>query len=279
MQVSSTDLRMFLAVLGYDPKPTVAVLALQGGMAKVGAKGDGSLYLDLSLVKNEPDRYNDTIVVFGADDKGPVLFAAPGTTDPGAYYTRNEPHPSGAANLTFGLHRYVTGLHTGKPALRALDEVNRVWRDKDANHRFSLGEQVHVGRFGVNIHAGGSGEYVGKWSAGCINVAGGWNGPAYKEFIRLTHAQCEHHGEIGVVVWNASDLASFLNASDKTKWRPTLRPGVVGPWVVRLTRALGQPASSEWSNSLTDLVVAFQKANGLTVDAIVGPKTWAKLGV
>lgn len=277
MQVSSTDLRMFVAALGYDPTPTVAVLALQGAVARTQRKPDGSSVLNVSLLKNEPDRYNDAVIVFGADESGEVLFAATGTTDPGAYYTRTDPNPQGAANITFGVHQYVAGTHSGKPALRGLNERNRIWRDKNGDHKFTIGEQIHEGRFGVNVHAGGKTEYVGRWSAGCINVAGGWDGPAYKEFIRLTHAQCRYHKEISVVVWSGSDLISFMSAPDKAAWRPTLRPGVIGPWVARMKRAMGLPVDTVWSNDTTLQVVAFQKANGLTPDAIVGPKTWSAL--
>jgi peptidoglycan hydrolase-like protein with peptidoglycan-binding domain len=59
----------------------------------------------------------------------------------------------------------------------------------------------------------------------------------------------------------------------------TLREGMTGPVVQKLQVALGEPTSGTFSPSLTFAVKQFQSSHGLTPDGVVGPMTWAKLGV
>ena len=62
--------------------------------------------------------------------------------------------------------------------------------------------------------------------------------------------------------------------------RPTLRQGDRGPEVMELQALLEMPSKHRIGvfGPLTDLGVrTFQRQNGLTVDGVVGPATWAKL--
>jgi hypothetical protein len=56
---------------------------------------------------------------------------------------------------------------------------------------------------------------------------------------------------------------------------PQLSEGSEGPAVADLQAILGVPADGEFGNITATQVEAFQKACGLTPDAVVGPNTWA----
>lgn len=237
----------------------------------------------LELNDNAKDVYNDTIVVVcrgvGGEKKVcPML----GTVDPG----NDQKHvntPGGQAHLTFGQHMYVKGLHPavgGRPALRAFKEINRVWRDPDKNFVPSVGDKVATGPFGVNVHAGGT-RVIGSWSAGCVNVSGGWDGQPWKTFMGLMDIHFAKNSTVGVTVWKGNDLFRF--AVEGTAMKPTLIFGTLNPWVETLQKALSAKgffqgnADGDWQGKTEDSVRNFQRANGLGVDGVVGPATWAKL--
>ncbi|WPB81315.1 peptidoglycan-binding domain-containing protein [Archangium violaceum] len=238
----------------------------------------------LVLNDNVPDAYDDTIVLVYHDRErsapGRVL-ALRGTVDPGLYYTRTEPHPQGAAHLTFGQHLYVRGEHKGHPALRAFQESNRVWRDKNGNFKPDEGECVFIGTFGVNIHAGGATNYIGKWSAGCINVFGGWAGRPWKTFMESVDIHFQDRSFLYVTVWRGRDLVKFKELG----WahRPSLCLGMHNPWVSEAQRLLKHKGCPEvlidgdWRTQMSHLVRKFQTEHNLTVDGWVGPETWKAL--
>lgn len=60
--------------------------------------------------------------------------------------------------------------------------------------------------------------------------------------------------------------------------RPTLRRGDRGPAVVELQKLLGITADGDFGKMTDRAVRDFQTAKKLTVDGIVGPKTWKALG-
>ncbi len=251
------------------------LLAVQGA----NPRADGSLELNANAV----NEYNDTIIVANRTEVGASeAHAFLGTVDPGAdpQYLNN---PLGQAHLTFGQHLYVRGLHPaagGRPALRAFKEINRVWRDPDKNFVPSPGEKVAIGSFGVNVHAGGT-KLIGNWSAGCLNVAGGWDGAPWKKFMSLVETHFKKLPTVGVTVWTAKDLFRF--AVEGPAMRPTLTFGMLNPWVEDLQRALAKKGynvgkiDGDWQGGLDVIVRSFQQANGLKVDGAVGPVTWAKL--
>lgn len=279
VHVTWRNLIEFIAFLGYptemDPG-CVQVLALQG--CKVTPSGAAAA--DIEVVSNVPDIYNDCLLCVGKTPKGaPLVIPFPGTVNPGKHYTQVEPHPQGAANITFGLHEYVLGLHQGKEALRAKNELNRIWRDKDGDFTVDPTEQVFVGVFGTNIHPGGRTEYVGKNSGGCLNVAGGWSGP-WVQFLDLAKQHLRLKASLPVVIWSASDLVGWLCAPDT--FLPTVVPGVLGTWATAVQAELRRHGSrlivdGDWRAGTTAEVVVFQKKHGLLADGIVGPKTWSYL--
>jgi peptidoglycan hydrolase-like protein with peptidoglycan-binding domain len=265
----------FLDALGEKvPRDGIMVLALQGSKLVRQVPGD---QIRIALT-NRPDEYDDLLIAIGSRKGVRVFEAFRGTTQPGAYFTQADPHPQGAANLTFGPHRFVLGDHSGRPAFRGKDELARVWRDKDGDHVFDLSEKIYVGHFGINIHPGGRGEYIGKWSAGCINVWGGVDGPQWARFYELGAEQVRTAGDLLVLVWRANDLDAFIRAGSPAAWKPTIYPGTVSIWVQHMLIGMDlQPRTNDYSGDYLTRVANWQRSKGLVADGIVGPKTWAAM--
>jgi hypothetical protein len=227
---------------------------------------------------NAADFYNDAIVCAWYSSAGARnVRALLGTVDPGAAYLGL---PGGEAHLTFGQHLYVRGNHKGHPALRAKDEVNRVWRDPDKSGTPTVGDHVTTGRFGVNVHAGGSTKTIGDWSAGCINICGGWDGEPWKFFMELVNTHFEKRSDVGVTVWPGKDYLSFVEGG---VLRPTLSFGTLNPWVAEMQKLLAAKgyykgvADGDWGRKTDNAVRDFQKAAALKVDGVCGELTWEKL--
>lgn len=269
-----------------DTEPgDVNILTLKGVVPST-FKGDVSHLYDgdgLVLSSDVPDQYNDTIIAAwkGRDGAKHVTIAV-GTMEPGRYYTNTDPHPLGAAHLTFGQHLYVPGFHNGNQAFRALNEKNRIWRDKNGNFQPDIGEVVYTGVYGINIHAGGKTSSIGMHSAGCINVAGGTSGGPWKAFLDLRnlHFVANHKPFVRVNVWRGQDaLALFEDRAT----RPTLIMGIKNLWVAEMQGFLNEAGfymgaiDGDWGTRTTDAVVRFQAANGLVSDGWCGGKTWAAL--
>ncbi len=270
----------------------VNVLCLEG------AEPLGELEGLIELNRNTPDLYNDCVVLFwrnrdaGANKKGVLregvlrvrvlrVRALRATTEPGRYYTQMSPHPRGAANLVWGHHIYKRGRHRGHPALVSATGLDRVWRDRDKDFVQDMSERVETGRFGIHVHAGGRGESIGRWSAGCIAIQGGYEGEAYRFFLERIE---RHPGKLfGLTLWGARDLGNWMKTRGQpeepytsgrcvtgvtgvmslrperklrvivkmprrgtgvTGWRPTLRYGIQNPWVARMQKLLNHRMDS-----------------------------------
>ena len=253
-----------------------------GDMNVMGLQGiapTGQEPFAIALNPNKPNIYNDTLaVVFKHADGTPAVRTFLGTVDPGDTF---KDQPGGRAHLTFGQHLYVRGSHMGHPALRALNETNRIWRDVSETGVPGPGNTVAIGAFGVNIHAGGSTPFINNWSAGCLNICGGWDGEPWKSFIALVESHFARKGSVGVTVWSAKDLCRF--ADDGWSMKPTLCFGMFNPWVGELQNALRAKGyfhgttDSDWQGETDAAVRAFQGAQNLEVDGRVGRETWLKL--
>ena len=241
----------------------------------------------MEVNQNIPDRYNDSVVLFwreadssGGDDRGSgVLRVLRGTTEPGRYYTTVKPHPKGAAHLVWGKHLYRRGKHRGKPALVSATGMDRVWRDKDGDFGQDTSDKVYEGRFGIHVHAGGSSRSIGKWSAGCIAICGGYEGESYSFFLERLNA---HPGKvIGLTLWGSRDFIRWFQ--DKKGWRPTLRYGISNPWVADVQRLLNRcpderlVTDCDWGPATQKKFLEFQRENQLVVDGICGPFSWKRL--
>ena len=253
----------------------------------------------VSVNPNAPDLYNDCVVLFwrnaesSDDDKGVLrVRVLRATTEPGRYYTQISPHPAGAANLVWGHHLYKRGRHRGHPALVSASGLDRVWRDRDGDFSQDMSERVYIGRFGIHVHAGGRGRSIGRWSAGCIAIHGGYDGEPYLFFLD----RIERHPSrlFNLVLWGARDLGNWLKSRGQpvepyvsgrcvTGWKPTLRYGIRNPWVARMQSLLNRhtdarlTADSDWGPRTQEVFLAFQRKTGLVVDGICGPLSWRAL--
>ena len=289
-------------------KDAVNILCLEG------AEPLGELEGLIELNRNTPDRYNDCVVLFwrnrdaGANKKGVlqegvlrVLRVLRASTEPGRFWTQVRPHPRGAANLVWGHHIYKRGKHRGHPALVSASGLDRVWRDRDKDFVQDMSERVQTGRFGIHVHAGGTGKQIGRWSAGCIAICGGYEGEPYRFFLERIE---RHPGKLfGLTLWGARDLGNWMKTRGQpeepytsgrcvtgvagvtcvTGWRPTLRYGIRNPWVAQMQKLLNHRMDSrlvvdgDWLSRTQEAFLYFQRENGLKVDGICGPLSWGKL--
>ena len=170
---------------GYQEPPgqRLHLFGVRGALVYTDTQGR----LRLSKSDNRPNEYNDVLGVFGTE-----LLAFLGSTDPGRHWTLYPSNHRGAATLLPGVSNYKLGLHRGKRALVQAGAVT-VIRDSDRDGKAEPHEPHDHGYFGINIHAGGSGPKVERWSAGCQVIAGGWEGDNWREFINC----CEDSGQAG----------------------------------------------------------------------------------
>jgi peptidoglycan hydrolase-like protein with peptidoglycan-binding domain len=135
---------------------------------------------------NVKDRWNDTIAVLWVDAQGNEhVREYKSTVDPGSFDRFY--NPAGDANLKDGQYQYVMGEHKGHRALNQGQAVP-VWRDSNKDGIRSSREFEEKGWFGINVHAGGTGDRVGNWSAGCQVIWGGWEGKQWTDFMRQMDA-------------------------------------------------------------------------------------------
>lgn len=130
------------------------------------------------LTKDEPDYFNDSIIVIKYNEetqKDEIIDAYSATVEAGRYYTMNAMNPKGCARLAFGSYKdvYKIGMHGVKAPHQALVQVGNLTVCRDLNEDFSrAGDKTETGNwFAVNLHAAvGSPSYtasIGPYSAGC----------------------------------------------------------------------------------------------------------------
>ncbi len=257
--------RTFIQTLGYEyhPGDQLNILALQGVSEK-----DGAIVPNA----NKIDEYNDLIICL----KGEEVRFFTGTIDPGLYYSVHPMTGKGVAHLAFTQHSYVKGLHRGKyPALRALNEKLWLIYDYDRNYAIDDVDTLELSsKSGINIHAGGIKDgLIGKNSAGCINIAGGWNGLDWMTFMNMVNTSARDL--FLVTVWFGRDFIRY-SASPK-KFQPTLRFGVIQKEVKKVQRLLDCGSDGIFGRDVSQKVKGFQRQNSLDIDGVVGPNTWKKL--
>jgi hypothetical protein len=175
--VDNATIRSAIAARGWG-EPAPGVLHLMGLRLCVpwaDAPDDGKYYL--SLAGKQFNHYTSTIGLFGT-----AFGTWLGSVDPGDDYTYDPANPAGCAHLTDGVWLYQAGLHKGHDALVQAGPVT-VWRDTDKDFAQDAGEPLDTGWFGINIHAGGTGETIDDWSAGCQILQGGWDGDPWQNFL------------------------------------------------------------------------------------------------
>jgi len=227
---------------------------------------------DRIIVNNdEIDKYNDLIICLKDD----IIEIMPGTVDPGLYYSENPLNSKGTAHVAFGQHKFVKGLHHRKyKALRAKDEKIWIVRDYNRNYIIDDGDIFEYARnTGVNCHAMGIGENIGKNSAGCLGPFGGWNGNYWKSL--MNYADMSYEDEFPFTVWHGKDYLNFLD--DQCNFNPTLRFGTIQNNVKDIQMLLGLDFDGVFGKNTSKAVKKFQENNDLTSDGIVGKNTWKNL--
>jgi len=121
--------------------------------------------------QSQPNKFDDSIVVFYKDDKNNwVEKEYPATTDTGMFYLLNPISNLGAAMLKEGQYvdSYKQGLHKGEYLALVQDKPVTTYRDYDRNAVFDIFTKETTGNYGINIHkAGANSQDVNNWSAGC----------------------------------------------------------------------------------------------------------------
>lgn len=150
----------------------------------VGVRG----WLNGRRVPNSKDAFNDTIfAVYVNHDGAKCVEAFVASVEPGVFAERY--NVAGDAHLVDGQYAFRRGLHRGYPALIQAEAVT-IWRDRDKDGVQDASERRHhVGWYGINIHAAGTGAKVGNWSAGCQVIHGGRGpGSPWSKFMALVDA-------------------------------------------------------------------------------------------
>jgi hypothetical protein len=192
--LTNTVIRRALARRGWAPAPNqLHILAVRGA---VPAGQDPAL----QVVPNTPDAYNDSLILFGTH-----LQAFRGSVDPGAAAAAHPSNPRGVAHLCNGRWLFGLDYHKGHKALKQAAPV-KVWRDRDADHVLDPHELVQCDWFGIDIHAGGTTPSVGRWSEGCLVIAGGWAGAPWQTFLRLCLASQQEVFDTYLI--DAADLSA-----------------------------------------------------------------------
>jgi len=253
---------------------SVNILALEG--ATPASELEGLVRLN----PNEPDLYNDCVGLIWYDKHGEHIALFKATTEPGKFYTEtSHRHPLGAANLVWGQHLYKLGKHRGHDALVSVSGFDRVWRDRDKDYTQDISERVYIGRFGIHVHAGGTDSTIGRWSAGCIAIHGGYEGKPYLEFLE----KVKQHPEriIRLTLWGADDLARWNR--DKIQWRPTLWYGMQNSWIAQMQRllkswvGLPQIVDGDWRAKTQEAFDLFCESHQIPKSAQITQEIWTLL--
>lgn len=197
----------------------------------------------LETNENEPDRYNDTLC--------PIYFENPTTTrhetvictvEPGAHYTRVDPHPKGAARLPLcRMMEFKWGKHRGRTALVPV-HADVVVRDANGNFHIDPAEKVHIGNFQLRIHSGGKNpKSVGKYSAGCIAILGGEDGVGWRKLVAI--CQKNTQDKFYVILAEGDDFRHWIVHREEDRlgeFRATIHIGSRGEQVELLQELLNE---------------------------------------
>lgn len=135
--------------------------------------------VNLFGLRNEADQQSDLFNDFIGVCTGDVVRIYAGTTDPGAWWTKNPitaAGATGAAHLCEGFHKnaWRVGVHAqgtlfAHEALVQTGYKVKIWRDVDKDYEMGEKDLVQEGYFGINIHRAGLDDptKIGKYSAGC----------------------------------------------------------------------------------------------------------------
>lgn len=279
-----------------DTPGAINILFIQGATPQ----REGSDPQRINSNENEPDEYNDTCVLCRMNPKTntPEIYASPGTSEPGEYYTTGpEANPRGAAHMCWGQHEMssIRRRKDDRLVLQGKAGMTRFWRDrKNQGKRYSqdVDEIPRTEAIGQWFHPMGKkiDTSIYKYSAGCVGPCDGWNGEAWKTFLAWLE---DHPKDVSIILtlWGMENYCEFSQAARHTvgpiRFDPTLRMGIrdmngYGP-VHRLQEMLRNlhhdpgKIDGDWMIRTQNAFIEFQEANGLEPDGVCGKASWQKL--
>jgi hypothetical protein len=250
-----------------------------------GMNADGTLNSDA------PDYFNDRRMVIQILDGVPAIVGNwEGTTEPGSYYTDRPMSTKGAARIKFGQYKaWRVGIHYGggsDPHEALVQDVSiTVHRDFNKDYQ-RVGDKTETGSFDINQHWGFDLPYNDVYyaSAGCLV---GRTRDGHREFMSLVkndrRYQLNYNYLFYTTVISGQELIEQTGGSSGSL--QLLQEGSSGPLVKQLQQRLKDkglnPGNLDGVFGLGTkaAVRAFQKANGLEADGVVGQQTWKTLGM
>jgi len=257
-------LKQFLADQSWrcdaDGPSTCQLIGFRGCRINTPAQGLSLRPGDPSLVT---DHYDDVMLLFGNIAGGsPYLGYVPMTANPGLYWTRKGRCPS----VQPGQYKYMRGPHSGHNALRQADAPVCVIRDLNRNGRMDPKDLFDYPVYtGINIHAGGLSENIGRWSGGCQVIPGGWDGA---HWLQLYHRVYGTARQQKIFHYTLVDFAFFVqwdNARQAGVHSRHILYGSFGPAVHDLRVKLGvygDLVDGEWGPKTDRAVRKWQRAQG-----------------
>lgn len=249
-----------------------------------GMNGDGTLNSD------PPNNFNDRRMVIQIVDGVPAIVGNwQATTEPGYRYTERPMNPEGAARIKFGQYKaWQVGIHGTADRHEALIQTGgtvTVYRDFNKDYQ-RVGDKEDTGYFAINQHWGYDlpSNNVYYASAGCLV---GRLRQGHREFMSLIKQdrrfQLNNRYIFYATVIYGQDLMKETGNLSETL--QLLKEGSSGPLVKQLQQALKDkgfnPGTIDGVFGLGTkaAVRAFQQANKLEADGLVGQQTWNALGI
>lgn len=251
----------------------------------LGLKGCLPVGENLTLNRNEPDFYNDTLSLIWHEEITARHKGLRCTLDPGRRYTEITPHPQGAAHLIeCRPMEFKWGKHHGNAALVPA-RLDVVWRDQDGDYHLDSHERIFRGNFQLRIHFGGTDlASIHGWSAGCIAIFGGQNGEAWQILLKI----CRRHpfDRFNLIIVRGYDFHHWLLLKECGRlgeFRATIHIGSQGKQVELLQRLLNQghgmtiEADGDFGQKTLAAFLTAQRNFGIEPKAVCGPGQWERL--
>ncbi|AFZ20349.1 peptidoglycan-binding domain-containing protein [Allocoleopsis franciscana] len=245
---------------------------------------------DATLNNDPPNYFNDRRMVIQIVDGVPAIVGNwQATTEPGYRYTERPMNPEGAARIKFGQYKaWQVGIHGTADRHEALIQTGgtvTVHRDFNKDYQ-RVGDKEDTGYFAINQHWGYDlpSNNVYYASAGCLV---GRLRQGHREFMSLIKKdrrfQLNSRYIFYTTVIYGQDLMKETGGLSESL--QLLKEGSSGPLVKQLQQALKDkgfnPGTIDGVFGLGTkaAVRAFQQANKLEADGLVGKQTWNALGI
>ena len=245
---------------------------------------------DGSINNDRPNYFNDRRTVLQIVDGVPAIIGNwEATTEPGSKYTYSPMNPGGAARIKFGQYKaWQVGIHGTSDRHEALVQTGgEITVHRDFNKDFQrTGDKLDTGYFAVNQHWGYDfpSNNVYYASAGCLV---GRLRRGHREFMALIKQDRRFQLNDRYIFYSTVIYAPDLIKETGGLGEPLqlLKEGSSGPLVKQLQQILQDkgfnPGNLDGVFGLGTkaAVRAFQKANGIEADGLVGQQTWNALGL